>query len=392
MSDTFQRALLPAGLNDVLPPDAAHESRIVGHLLSEFAGQGYERVEPPLIEFETSLLSGAGAAVANQTFRVMDPISQQMMAVRADMTLQIARIATARLGKAPRPLRLSYAGQVLRVKGTQLRPERQFTQVGVELIGSLAPTADAEVILLAASALRAVGTPNITVDLNVPTLVPALCDAFAVSDDDRRALRTAIDRRDAAAVKAVGGPAALAIAELMATTGRVERVMERLTSIDLPEAAEPDRRRLTDVVGLIRDRAPDLMLTVDPVERRGFEYQTGLSFTLFARGVRGELGRGGRYRAGNSGDGRARAIRSGEPAVGCTLYMDTVLRATPTMAPARRVYLPYGTSPDEGRRLRNDGWVVVGGLEPEADPAAEARRLRCGHVLAAGVVESVEQG
>src|SRR3546814_10311809 len=73
---------------------------------SDLQAQGYERVKPPLLEFEEALLTGAGAAVASQTFRLMDPVSQRMMGLRADMTPKVARIATTRLTKAPRPLRL----------------------------------------------------------------------------------------------------------------------------------------------------------------------------------------------------------------------------------------------------------------------------------------------
>src|SRR5215813_10043670 len=132
MSDLAQRALLPAGLRDILPPEAALESATVERLMAAFAAQGYERVKPPLVEFEDSLLSGSGVAMRPHTFRLMDPVSQRMMGLRADMTLQVARIAVTRLVNAPRPLRLCYAGQVLRVKGDDLRPERQFGQVGAE--------------------------------------------------------------------------------------------------------------------------------------------------------------------------------------------------------------------------------------------------------------------
>src|SRR5690606_15769726 len=109
---------------------------VVERVMACFASHGYERVKPPLIEFEEGLLAGPGAALAAGTFRLMDPVSQRMMGVRADMTLQVARIAATRLKNQARPLRLSYAGQVLRVSGTQLRPERQFGQAGIELIGA----------------------------------------------------------------------------------------------------------------------------------------------------------------------------------------------------------------------------------------------------------------
>ena len=108
-----------------------------------------------------------------------------MVAVRADMTPQVARIAATRLGHRPRPLRLSYAGQVLRVQGSEVRPERQFGQVGAELIGAEGPAADVEVIAVAAEALLGIGVPNLSVDLTMPTLVPAIAEAFDIPAEKR---------------------------------------------------------------------------------------------------------------------------------------------------------------------------------------------------------------
>jgi ATP phosphoribosyltransferase regulatory subunit len=391
MTDPINRALLPAGLHDVLPREAAFEATIVERLMAEFALNGFDRVKPPLIEFEASLLSGSGAAMATQTFRLMDPVSQRMLALRPDMTLQVARIATTRLANEPRPLRLSYGGQVLRVKGSQLRPERQFGQVGVELIGTLLPTADAEVVLLAYGALDAVGVNNISVDLNVPTLVPAVCRALNLPDEETARLRQALDRKDAAEVAAVGGKAAELLASLMRASGPADRAVELLAALDLPEAAEGDRQRLTEVVRLIRTAAPRLMLTIDAVEHRGFEYQTGISFTLFSRGVSGELGRGGRYRAGGAtragvpGPTAGSAIQ-GEPATGFTLYLDTILRAVPDPAPSPRVFLPVETDDADSARLRSEGWVTVRALERFDEPAAEARRMHCTHIFTGGQI------
>src|SRR5439155_1300192 len=141
MNDAPHPALLPAGLYDLLPPEAEIEAAVTARLMGVLAAHGYERVKPRLVEFEETLLSGAGAAMASDTFRTMDPISHHMIGVRADMTPQVARIAATRLSHKPRPLRLSYAGQVLRVKGSEMRPERQVGQAGAELIGAGAPGA-----------------------------------------------------------------------------------------------------------------------------------------------------------------------------------------------------------------------------------------------------------
>src|SRR5437667_381373 len=251
MNDAPHPALLPTGMHDLLPPEAEIEAQVVAQLMTTLAAHGYERVKPPLVEFEETLFSGAGAAMATATFRLMDPASHRMIGVRADMTPQIARIATTRLGDAPRPLRLSYAGQVLRVTGSEIRPERQVGQVGAELIGAAGPAADVEAIAVAGAA------------------------------------------------------------------------------------------------------APELKVTVDPVENRGFEYHTGISFTFFAATPRpvGELGRGGRYQAGDAAEP--------EPATGFTLYTDTILRTLPLAASLRRLLIPFGSERASCHLLREAGWITV---------------------------------
>lgn len=354
-------------------------------LMAVCAQHGYARVKPPMVEFEDSLLAGAGVAMGPSTFRLMDPVSQRMLGLRADMTLQIARIAATRLRRLPRPLRLSYAGQVLRVKGDDLRPERQVGQVGAELIGSEAPAADAEAILLAAAALEAIGVPNLTVDLSSPRLVPAVIATTDLDETASRRLREALDRKDQAAVKKLGRGIGPVLMELMKATGPAARAEQALAKLDLPADAAAEALRLSEIVGLVRFARPDLSLTIDPVERRGFEYHTGICFTLFARRVRGELGRGGRYLAGES-----LMAGRGEPATGFTLFLDTILRAVPEPEAPKRLFLPFGTSPAEGKTWRDAGWTTVAGLDASATGAEEAKRLDCSHWLDRGTPHAVK--
>lgn len=385
MNDLAQRALLPAGLVDMLPPAAGHEATVVERMMAVSAARGYERVKPPLVEFEDSLLAGSGVAMAPHTFRLMDPISQRMMGVRADMTLQVARIAATRLINAPRPLRLSYAGQVLRVRGDDMRAERQVGQVGAELIGSAAAEADAEVVLLAIAALEAVGVTNLDVDLSSPKLVPAILEGLPRSEKDERKLRHALDHKDAGAVAALGGAAAKTLIALLRAAGPADAALAAMRRLPLPAAAASEAERVAEVVELVRAQRPSARLTVDPVENRGFEYHHGLCFTFFAERVRGELGRGGRYPAGEN-------IRpgSGEPATGFTLYLDSILRAIPPPAPARRIFVPHGSAAEAGENLRGQGWITVYGLAPTSDVAAEAKRMGCSHALIDGSARVIE--
>jgi ATP phosphoribosyltransferase regulatory subunit len=375
MSDDLpnNRALLPAGLRDLLPPDAETEASAVESLMEVFAGHGYQRVKPPLLEFEDSLLAGSGAAVAEQTFRLMDPVSQRMMGLRADTTPQVARIATTRLAHAARPLRLSYAGQCLRVRGTQLAPDRQIAQAGIELIGCDNPAADAEIVLAGAEALVSVGLIRASFDLTLPTLVPVLLDNAGMDGASRAALARALDRKDAVSVARHGGSLAPTLTDLLLAAGPADRALLALEAATLPRAARELANRLADAVAAIRARAPTLRLTVDPVEFRGFRYETGVSVTIYAPGRHEELGRGGRYISGDA-----------EPATGLTLFPDAVLRAAPPREARQRLYVPLGADRDEAARMRRLGYATIAALDPDGDPVAEARRLICSHILRNG--------
>ena len=374
MSDSSSKALLPDGLRDALPPDAAHEAAIIERLMQVVGSRGYERVEPPLVEFEDSLLSGAGQDVALATFRLMDPVSQRMMGLRADMTPQVARIAATRLANAPRPLRLAYAGPVLRVRGDQLRPERQFNEVGVELFGTEQAEADIEIVSLAANAFMAIGVTDLSIDLNVPTLTTMIYDAVGMDDATAERARLALVRKDAAGVAALEGEAARILGGLMDAAGPMDSALAALSVLELPEAARIECQRLEEVSQRISDSVPNLALTIDPVENRGFEYHTGLSFTFFAQGVRGSLGRGGRYIASIGA----------EPAIGFTLFLDSIARAVPPFEEIKKIYIPFGTAAKSGADLRDAGWVTLAGLSAEEDSATSARQQGCTHILADG--------
>jgi ATP phosphoribosyltransferase regulatory subunit len=371
--DPINPALLPAGLRDLLPPDAETEAASVEALMDVFAGHGYARVKPPLLEFADSLLAGAGAAVAEQTFRLMDPDSQRMMGLRADTTPQVARIAATRLATAPRPLRLCYAGQCLLVRGSQLAPDRQITQAGIELIGPDSPAADAEIVLVGAEVLAAVGLTQFSFDLTVPTLSPALLDDAGIAGPDRLALTRALDRKDAASVQRHAGTLSATLSELLLAAGPADRALAALAAARLPPVARALADDLAATVAAIRARAPMLRLTIDPVEFRGLRYHTGVSITIFAPGRHEKLGRGGRYLSGDA-----------EPATGLTLYPDAILRVAPPRQPRPRMYVPLGADQDDAARLRRLGYATVAGLAPTDDAAAEAKRLGCTHILKQG--------
>jgi ATP phosphoribosyltransferase regulatory subunit len=373
MSENSTKTLLPEGLRDVLPPDAAFETDVVDRLLRTFAANGYDLVRPPLIEFEDSLLSGVGAGMGERIFRMLDPASHRTLGVRNDITTQVARIAATRLASAPRPLRLTYAGPVLRVKGTQLEPERQFTQAGIELIGAHNGAADTEVIVVTAEALRSLGVQRLSVDLALPTLVPAILADANLSAEAMARTRAALDHKDVAEIAVHAGSAASMLAKLVDASGPVDRALSLFASLNLPAAARAAWSGLETVARALRLAIPDVAITVDAVENRGFEYHTGITFSLFAADSQREIGRGGRY-----------ALPTGEQATGVTLLVDALLPVVPRSPSAKTLLVPFGTSRAEVTSWQSKGWRVVADLGAAKADVTEAKRLNCTHILNGG--------
>lgn len=372
-------ALLPPGFIDLLAADAQTEANGTQALLSVFASHGYERVAPPLLEFEDTLLGGAGAALADQAFRLMDPDTRRMMALRPDITPQIARIAATRLHDAPRPLRLSYAGQAVLVgNGTAGQNERQIGQAGIELIGPDSAQADAEVVAIAAEALARVGITDLSFDLTMPLLAPSLIEQAGLPAATVTALMHALDRKDAAAVAEHGGPIADVLIRLLNAAGEADQALAALQEVDLPEKTRAFSDRLRDSTAAIRARVPGCQVTVDPVEFRGWKYHTGVCVSVYALGSSEELGRGGRYLCNDD-----------EPACGLTLRPNAVFRVAPRRAQPQRIYLPFGTDEAVGRTLRDKGHVTVAGLALAGNEENEARRLACSFVSRDGTLVPV---
>ncbi|MES2338965.1 MAG: ATP phosphoribosyltransferase regulatory subunit [Pseudomonadota bacterium] len=359
--------LLPEGFHDRLPPFADTAARIERGVLDTARGYGYEQVDPPLAEFEDELSARLKAGGAHGAVRFVDPVSQRTLAIRPDITAQVGRIAATRMGHHPRPLRLSYAGPVLKLRGSDLSPARAMRQIGIELIGHDSVAAAREVVTVAVEALSAAGIAGVSVDFTLPDLVPTLADDWPHARLTE--LREALDAKDAGRVAAID-PAYL---PLIAAAGPFDAAVERLRAHDVGGALAS---RIDALVAIAAALPDGVTLTLDPTERHGFEYQTWFGFSLFARGVLREIGRGGSYVVLGA-DGAE------ETAVGVSLYLDPVLDTLGRSPERRRLFLPLGTDAAEAARLRKDGWVTVAALEAGDTPEAQL----CTHVWLRGQAE-----
>jgi len=361
MNRAINTGLLPEGLSDRLPPQAEASARLVRSVLDTAASHGYARVMPPMAEFEDTLVGRLQSAGAEDMLRAIDPMSQRTLALRPDITAQVGRIAETRMAGAPRPLRLSYAGQVLKLRADQLRPEREEMQVGAELIGTDSEVAATEIVSVAIEALQAAGVSDITIDFTLPDLVDQLAAGpLPLPVELVEAVRARLDAKDAGGLVALGDQAA-AYLPLVEAAGSFHAAMEKLEALDIGDALAS---RIAALRAIAKPIGWDITLTLDPTERHGFEYHSWFGFSIFASGFVGEIGRGGSY-AIERGEGEA-----AEPAIGFSLYPDPLIDAGFGSKETKRIFLPLGYDAECAKALRADGWRTVAALSEFDDGKA----------------------
>ena len=362
-----QKGLLPAGLSDILYPNAHIQSKIIENLLDVFSSYGYLRVKPPLVEYEETLLSdGPGEVLKDSTFRVMDPLSQKMLALRSDVTAQISRIASTRLSHLSRPLRLSYSGDVLRVKGDSFNMERQKTQVGAELIGPKSEVIDAEIMLVCVKALKSINIDNLTIDINLPFLRKYLLTG--ISPSLKNIINQYIDIKDKQSLKKLKFENLNIISELMDLVGDHLNVIKYLQELKSKGILVDIIDHYLTVIDIVRKNNKSIKLSIDPLENRGFKYHTGITFTIFSDKLKGEIAKGGSYN-----------ILTGETATGCTIYTEKVYPNLMLNLDKDLVYIPYLNMKDADEIIKK-GYRIVFGSVSNSEFEKEASEMNCKYI------------
>jgi ATP phosphoribosyltransferase regulatory subunit len=324
---------LPPGARDHLPRAAARRRGLVAQLVGEIERWGYQTVITPIVEYDDVLRRGLGGAA--RALRLVEPSTGEVLALRSDLTAQVARLVATRLRDEPGPLRLTYQGSVMRLPdaaGGALRGE--IFQVGVELIDAPTEGGDLEAILLAEAVLAAASLPSvsrITVDLGHAEFVRAALEGLPLSIDQRDALHAALQKRDPARVAALAAGLSLPtgrrlVLEALPTLHGGVDTIARARAVLTAAARAPEQRRrspsrpggpavvapapiapldfaaagralaeLDLLVERLGRLGPRERLTLDLGDVRGFDYYTGTRFALYADGAPGALVSGGRY-------------------------------------------------------------------------------------------------
>ncbi|PCI23088.1 MAG: ATP phosphoribosyltransferase regulatory subunit [Piscirickettsiaceae bacterium] len=367
--------MLPEGIEELLPENAARLEKMRRELLDLFSSWGYQYVIPPLVEYLDSLLTGTGPEIDLQTFKVTDQISGRTLGIRADMTPQVARIAVHQI-RSKAPTRLCYLGSVLQARGAKIEKSRSPIQVGAELYGSRHIKSDVEVIQLMLEVLAVAGLQNVHLDLGHVGIFRGLSKQSGLSEQQEADLFDVLQRKSTDEVEALlqtfdcEKQWVEVFQKLLLLNGDISVLEEAKKSLSIAgEAVQKAISELQDVANIMQAFYPSLPLYFDLAELRCYQYQTGIVFAAFVPGFGSEVARGGRY------DAMAEEFGCAQPATGFSADIKVLARlSADRKAEALAVILAPNDSDPELyetiRDLRASGKAVVQQLpDSNAEPS-----------------------
>jgi ATP phosphoribosyltransferase regulatory subunit len=283
---------IPSGTRDFLPDEMRELRGMTGRLHEVFERAGYGEIYTPAFEYEETFDRG-GTAATQPAYRIFDEHGQ-VLVLRSDMTIPIARVVATRFAQSPLPLRFSYFAHAYRGVRPQRGQAREFLQAGVELIGAPSPEGTAEALTVLCAALDAAGLQTYRVGVGDAALYPTLLESVGVESARHERILTALARGDFVGLErevaelGLGPEQSELLLRVPQTRGGPE-VLE-----DLDEAV---RDALIGMRGLHALLAPRVAARTifDLGLVRSLGYYTGAVFQVYdpAHGV--PLGSGGRY-------------------------------------------------------------------------------------------------
>ncbi|PYM11747.1 MAG: ATP phosphoribosyltransferase regulatory subunit [Candidatus Rokuibacteriota bacterium] len=291
---------LPKGARIYLPDEAARKRQVETRLFDVLSRWGYREIVTPTFEYFDALSHGTDVLLQEHMFTFVDRETGRMLALRADITPQIARIVASRMRDEPKPLRLAYVTNVFRYDEPRIAHYREFSQAGVELIGLDKPEAEVEIIAMTIEGMQALGLQRFQIDVGHLDFFRGLLDELKVDGDRERELRLAVVRKDASTlerlVTEVDPPAHVADAVLaLPTLFGDASVLDRAGAFVRNARSERALANLAEMHRLLTIYGLADTVLLDLGEVRGFDYYSGMHFEAYVADFGASIAGGGRY-------------------------------------------------------------------------------------------------
>lgn len=339
--------LLPEGFRDSLPDLAGKEYLISSSFLNLMKKNGYLLINPPLLEFERSLFFLTPEKDNIDSFRLLDPVSQKMMGIRPDITLQVARLACGSLNESPRPLRLCYSGEILKAYNNGLNLSRQITQIGSEIIGIGDNFCEKELIDLIIEILKKLKIKKFFINFTMPTLIQSLSKDFNLTRDELDFVKEKYQNKNHKGIEKISKNLEEISKELLSIVGLVEANIKKLKKINFPKLTQIEINNFIKVIDKIRKKFPNLNLYMDPLEIDGSDYHTGLAFKVFSENLK-ELFTGGNYKVFK------------ENCIGFSGYVENLVKESLLRVDnMKKIFVNEDLSDNLKKNLQKKGFIVI---------------------------------
>lgn len=294
---------LPQGVRDILPEEAGKIRAVEAALMAAFERYGFKKVITPLLEYVEVLSLGMGENLRERVLKFIDPSTGRVVAIRPDITPQIARMVATRMRDYPLPLKLCYNENVLRYQEPREGRSREVLQIGAEYIsGAASPEADAEMIVMAIEAFSTLGLKDFKIDIGDIGFLRGVLDRLDVTEEEKTMLKEALAIKDTSGLELVinglSSPVRTEDRELLlnlTTFYGEEEVIAKAKYFSKDPATLSSLSNLQRIVDIITEKGFKDLVTIDLGEVRGFDYYTGIIFEGFASGIGKPILGGGRY-------------------------------------------------------------------------------------------------
>lgn len=375
-----ERWLLPDGIEEILPPEAANIEFLRRQVLDLLGTWGYNLVIPPMAEYLESLLTGVGHDVDLLTFKITDQLSGRMMGLSADNTQQVARMDVHSMHQE-NSARYCYSSPVLHTRPASIHASRSPIQVGAELYGIKSVAADIEIVSLMLEMLQNLGIEDLTLDLGHVAIYHSLTASMALPEAiDRQLYRLVRDRsipdlEQFIALHASSYPDMQLVADLSKYSGSRDALRQAYTAYGhLGQTITGHLDRLNKIADAVEARYPKVTLNFDLAELKDYNYHTGLVFSAFTPRFGHAVAKGGRY------DATGTVFGSSRPATGFSADLKILAKLVKKTAEAPAIFAPYKGEGDLHRAvtaLRQEHRRVIQAMTATETP----EQLRCNQML-----------
>ena len=365
--------IIPQGFKDDVSVLVSTEHKFKNMMINYFELNGFSLIKTPLIEY-------VDKDTDQNAFHISVKKNEKKIHIRDDITLQVARLSETRLFKKKRPLKLCYYGEVVRKKGSMLRPERQFLQIGAECIGEDSFLADVEMLELAYTSLKLVGIKKMTIEISSRIFYDKFIRTIKfyknkntiiqlIKLKDLNGLLNILDKKDHKFIK-----------DLFACSGIYKDTKNNLNNLSVDDQTTNEISNIINIVKNFSYKNKNINFFLDLCEIDDKNYHSGVRFTFFADNIRGEIAKAGRYYVKN-------ALKE-NIATGFTCYMDTILRASSLKFIEKKIMIPLNTSKKKINELIKKGFSLYKNINSNQITKKVSKDHNCQYYLKNNIVKS----